>query len=165
MEKVTLTPREQTGLQVLNRLLAEHMTLGQGATLMGLSPRHTRRVLAACREKGAAAPAPGRRGRRAPNPGGRGGGGHRGPLTGPASLNGLHQGGAPGDDRAACWDRHPMTAGPYGRGTGESRMTAPVPEGAGDWAHSCRTTRGHRTVRTNPNDAVCPSPGERRGVA
>ena len=31
-----LTPKEQTRLQVLNSLLAEHMTLDQAATLEGL---------------------------------------------------------------------------------------------------------------------------------
>ena len=67
MENVTLTPKEQTRLQVLNSLLAEHMTLDQAATLMGVSTRHTRRLLAAYREKGGAAVAHSRRGRRAPN--------------------------------------------------------------------------------------------------
>ena len=67
MENVTLTPKEQTRLQVLNSLLAEHMTLDQAATLMGVGPRHTRRILAAYREKGAAAVAHGHRGRRPPN--------------------------------------------------------------------------------------------------
>ena len=67
MENVTLTPKEQTRLQVLNNLMAEHMTLDQAATLMGVSTRHTRRLLAAYREKGAAAVAHGHRGRRAPN--------------------------------------------------------------------------------------------------
>ena len=67
MENVTLTPKEQTRLQVLNSLMAEHMTLEQAATLMGVSPRHTRRILAAYREEGAAAVAHGHRGRRAPN--------------------------------------------------------------------------------------------------
>ena len=62
-----MTPKEQTRLQVLNSLLAEHMTLDQAATLMGISPRHTRRILAAYREKGAVAVAHGHRGRRAPN--------------------------------------------------------------------------------------------------
>ena len=62
-----MTPKEQTRLQVLNSLLAEHMTLDQAATLMGVSPRHTRRILAAYREKGATAVAHGHRGRRAPN--------------------------------------------------------------------------------------------------
>ena len=41
-----MTPKEQTRLQVLNSLLAEHMTLDQAATLMGVGPRHTRRMLA-----------------------------------------------------------------------------------------------------------------------
>ena len=67
MENVTLNPKEQTRLQVLNSLLAEHMTLDQAATLMGVSTKHTRRLLAAYREKGAAAIAHGHRGRRAPN--------------------------------------------------------------------------------------------------
>jgi MarR-like DNA-binding transcriptional regulator SgrR of sgrS sRNA len=53
MENVTLTPEEQARLQVLNSLLAEHMTLDQAATLMGVTTRHTRRILAACQEKGA----------------------------------------------------------------------------------------------------------------
>jgi len=55
MENVTLTPKEQSRLQVLNSLLEEHMTLDQAATLMGLSPRHTRRLLASYREGGVAA--------------------------------------------------------------------------------------------------------------
>ena len=67
MENVTLTQKEQAKLQVLNSLLAEHMTLDQAATLMGVSARHTRRILAAYREEGAAALAHGHRGRRAPN--------------------------------------------------------------------------------------------------
>ena len=67
MENVTLTQNEQARLQVLNSLLAEHMTLDQAATLVGVSTRHTRRILAAYREEGAAALAHGHRGRRAPN--------------------------------------------------------------------------------------------------
>ena len=62
-----MTQKEQARLQVLNSLLAEHMTLEQAATLMGVSTRHTRRILAAYREEGAAALAHGHRGRRAPN--------------------------------------------------------------------------------------------------
>ena len=62
-----MTPKEQTRLQVLNSLLAEHLTLDQAATLLGVSERHTRRILAAYREEGAAARAHGPRGRRAPN--------------------------------------------------------------------------------------------------
>ena len=67
METLTLTKREQARLQVLNSLLAEHMNIDQAATLMGLSVRHTRRLLAAYRESGAAALAHGNRGRRPSN--------------------------------------------------------------------------------------------------
>ena len=67
MENVTLTAKEQTRLQVLNSLLAEHMTLDQAATLMGVSPRHTRRILADYRRNGAASLAHGHRGRRPAN--------------------------------------------------------------------------------------------------
>ena len=63
MENVTLTQQEQARLQILNNLLAGYMTTGQAATLMGVSTRHTRRILAAYREKGAAALAHGNRGR------------------------------------------------------------------------------------------------------
>ena len=41
MENVTLTPKEQTRLQVLNSVLAEQIALDQAAELMGVSPRHT----------------------------------------------------------------------------------------------------------------------------
>ena len=57
----------QTRLQVLNSLLAEQITLDQAAELMGVSPRHTRRILADYREKGSAALAHGHRGRRPAN--------------------------------------------------------------------------------------------------
>ena len=67
MEYVTLTQQEQARLQVLNNLLAGYMTTEQAATLMGVSARHTRRILAAYREKGAAALAHGNRGRRPAN--------------------------------------------------------------------------------------------------
>ena len=67
MENVTLTQKEQTRIQVLNGLLAEHMALDQAATLMGVTTRHTRRILAAYREKGVAAVAHGHRGRRPAN--------------------------------------------------------------------------------------------------
>ena len=63
MEHVRLTQQEQARLQVLNNLLAGYMTTEQAAILMGLSARHTRRILAAYREKGAAAIAHGNRGR------------------------------------------------------------------------------------------------------
>ena len=67
MENVTLTPKEQSRLQVLNSLAAEHMTLDQAAELMGVTPRHVRRILAAYRERGAEALAHGHRGRRPTN--------------------------------------------------------------------------------------------------
>ena len=64
---MTLTQREQTRLQVLNSLMADHMTTEQAATLMGVSARHTRRILSAYRRDGAAALAHGNRGRRPAN--------------------------------------------------------------------------------------------------
>ena len=67
MENVTLTQQEQARLQVLNNLLAGYMTTEQAATLMGVSARHTRRMLAAYREDGADALAHGNRGRRPAN--------------------------------------------------------------------------------------------------
>ena len=52
MENVTLTPKEQTRLQVLSSVLAAQIALDQAAELMGVSPRHTRRMLVAYRENG-----------------------------------------------------------------------------------------------------------------
>ena len=62
-----MNQKEQARLQILNSLLSEHMTVDQAATLMGVSTRHTRRILAAYTEEGAAALAHSHRGRRAPN--------------------------------------------------------------------------------------------------
>ena len=62
-----MNQKEQARLQILNSLLAEHMTVDQAAMLMGVSTRHTWRLLAAYRKDGAAALAHGHRGRRAPN--------------------------------------------------------------------------------------------------
>ena len=59
--------KEQARLQVLNSLLSGHMTIEQASTLMGVSVRHSWRILAAYRKEGAAALAHGHRGRRAPN--------------------------------------------------------------------------------------------------
>jgi len=67
MENVTLNQKEQGRLQVLNSLLAKHMTIEQASTLMGVSIRQAWRILAAYKEEGAAALAHGHRGRRAPN--------------------------------------------------------------------------------------------------
>ena len=52
MENMTLTQKEQARLQVLNSLLTEHMTLDQAATLMGVTTRHTRRILALTEKRG-----------------------------------------------------------------------------------------------------------------
>ena len=62
-----MTQQEQARLQVLNNSLAGYMTTEQAATLMGVSTRHTRRILAAYRQEGAAALAHGNRGRRPAN--------------------------------------------------------------------------------------------------
>ena len=62
-----MTQKEQARLQVLNSLMTGHMTIEQAATLMGVSARHTRRILAAYRKEGAAALAHGNRGRRPAN--------------------------------------------------------------------------------------------------
>ena len=67
MENVTLTPKEQMRVQVLNSLLAEQIALDQAAELMGVSTRHARRITTAYRERGAAALAHGHRGRRPVN--------------------------------------------------------------------------------------------------
>ena len=67
MENVTLTQQEQARLQVLNNLPTGYTTTEQAATLMGVSTRHTRRILAAYRQEGAAAIAHGNRGRRPVN--------------------------------------------------------------------------------------------------
>ena len=62
-----MTQKEQTRLQVLNSLMADHMTTEQATTLLGVSARHTRRILAAYSKEGAAALAHGNRGRRPAN--------------------------------------------------------------------------------------------------
>ncbi len=67
MKGLTLTEREQTRLQVLNRLVAQRIATHEAAAILGLSERHTWRMLAAYRKEGAAALAHGNRGRRPPN--------------------------------------------------------------------------------------------------
>ena len=59
-----MNQKEQGRLKVLNSLWAEQMTVDQAAGLMGVSTRHTRRVLAAYQREGAVALAHGHRGRR-----------------------------------------------------------------------------------------------------
>ncbi len=67
MKGLTLTEREQTRLQVLNGLVAHRIATHEAATILGLSERHTWRMLAAYRKEGAAALAHGNRGRRPRN--------------------------------------------------------------------------------------------------
>jgi transposase len=63
MENVTLNRKEQTRLMVLNGVNARRVTAGQAAVVMGISLRHTRRLLAGYRKDGAHALAHGNRGR------------------------------------------------------------------------------------------------------
>ena len=60
---MTLTPRDQTRLAVLNRVLAGQLSASEAAQVLTLSVRQVRRVLAAYREDGAAAMTHGNRGR------------------------------------------------------------------------------------------------------
>lgn len=65
--EVTLNKKEQKRLLVLNEILAGRMTGQEAADVMGLSLRHTRRLIAAYRKEGAAGLAHGNRGRRPAN--------------------------------------------------------------------------------------------------
>ena len=67
MKGLTLTEREQTRLQVLNRLVAQRIATHEAAAILGLSERHTWRTLAGYRKEGAAALAHGNRGLTAPS--------------------------------------------------------------------------------------------------
>ena len=64
MGGLTLTQKEQARLQTLNLVLEKQVGVGEAAYLLGLSERHTWRILAAYRKDGAAALAHGNRGRR-----------------------------------------------------------------------------------------------------
>lgn len=72
MKGLTLNPKEQQRLQVLNRVLERAIGVPQAAGLLGVSERHTWRLVAAYREEGAAALAHGNRGQppwnRCPDP-------------------------------------------------------------------------------------------------
>ena len=59
--------RQQSRIQVLNTVLEHHLATGQAAEIMGVSERHTKRLLAAYRKDGPAALAHGNRGRRPHN--------------------------------------------------------------------------------------------------
>lgn len=63
MEKVTLNNKEQKRLLVLNEVLAGRMTGQEAAEMLGVTLRHSRRLIAAYRREGAAALAHGNRGR------------------------------------------------------------------------------------------------------
>jgi len=63
-EKVTLNVKEQKRLLVLNEILAGRMTGQEAAEVMGLSLRHTRRLIAAYRKEGVAVLGHGNRGKR-----------------------------------------------------------------------------------------------------
>ena len=67
MGGVTLTRKEQTRIQVLNSVTADQVPLSRAAEVLGVSESHVWRILAACREEGAAALAHGNRGRRPAN--------------------------------------------------------------------------------------------------
>lgn len=64
MEGLTLSTREQRRLAVLNRVLEGRSTVEEAAEFLGVSERHTWRLLAAYRKEGAAALVHGNRGRK-----------------------------------------------------------------------------------------------------
>ena len=63
MGGLTLTQKEQARLQVLNGVLSYQVGVEEAAEVLGVSVRHTWRILAAYRKEGAAALAHGNRGR------------------------------------------------------------------------------------------------------
>lgn len=67
MKDVTLNQREQARIQVLNSVLEYGLPVAQAAEVMGVSERHTRRLIAGYRRDGPAALAHGNRGRRPSN--------------------------------------------------------------------------------------------------
>ena len=62
-KEVTLNSKEQKRLLVMNEVVAGRMTGQQAAEMLGITLRHTRRILARYRREGAAALAHGNRGR------------------------------------------------------------------------------------------------------
>ena len=62
-----MNQQEQARIQVLNSVLEHHLPIAQAAEIMGVSGRHTKRLLAAYRKHGVAALAHGNRGRRPHN--------------------------------------------------------------------------------------------------
>ena len=67
MRDLILNQREQAKIQVLNSVLEYHLPIAQAAEIIGLSQRHTKRLLAAYRRDGPAALAHGNRRRRPHN--------------------------------------------------------------------------------------------------
>lgn len=63
MRGLTLTNREQTRLRIMNGVLERQWTIVEAAQLLGVSERHTWRLLAAYKKEGAAALAHGNRNR------------------------------------------------------------------------------------------------------
>jgi transposase len=63
MKGLTLTIKEQTRLSIMNGVLQRQWTITEAAQLLGVSERHTWRLLSAYRMEGAAALAHGNRGR------------------------------------------------------------------------------------------------------
>ena len=62
-----MNQQEQARIKVLNSVLEHHLPIAQAAEIMGISERHTKRLLAAYRRDGPAAVAHGNRGRRPHN--------------------------------------------------------------------------------------------------
>lgn len=63
MKGLTLTNKEQNRLSIMNGVLERQWAVSEAAEILGLSGRHTWRLLAAYRKEGAAAFAHGNRGR------------------------------------------------------------------------------------------------------
>ena len=63
MKGLTLMMKEQTRLQIMNGVVGREWTVTEAAQVLGVSERHTWRLLARYREEGAAALAHGNRGR------------------------------------------------------------------------------------------------------
>ena len=63
MKGLTLTNKEQDRLSIMNGVLERRWAVSEAAEILGLSERHTWRLLAVYRKEGAAALAHGNRGR------------------------------------------------------------------------------------------------------
>ena len=63
MKGLTLTMKEQNRLQIMNGVVGREWTVTEAAQVLGVSERHTWRLLAGYRDEGSAALAHGNRGR------------------------------------------------------------------------------------------------------